>query len=203
MGEPAANEPTMEEILASIRQIIAEEGQGAGEPVRAGEPDAGVDLPENMISLESSNMPETGSGQHARDMNEEGTEPMAQGDFETAHTSSQELQNHRHVDLDEGMIERRTMAGPTKAAMLEEEKRPVHDADDKDTERFRGALMSRSADQAVHASFEKLKSSFTETMDEKTEKMLRPMLQQWLDENLPTLVERLVREEIERVARGE
>ncbi|MBZ9917266.1 DUF2497 domain-containing protein, partial [Mesorhizobium sp. BR1-1-7] len=29
-----------------------------------------------------------------------------------------------------------------------------------------------------------------------------PMLQDWLDNNLPTLVERLVREEIERVARG-
>jgi cell pole-organizing protein PopZ len=27
------------------------------------------------------------------------------------------------------------------------------------------------------------------------------MLKQWLDENLPSLVERLVREEIERVAR--
>ena len=32
--------------------------------------------------------------------------------------------------------------------------------------------------------------------------MLRPMLKDWLDDNLPTLVERLVREEIERVARG-
>lgn len=31
--------------------------------------------------------------------------------------------------------------------------------------------------------------------------MLRSMLKQWLDENLPALVERLVREEIERVAR--
>ena len=28
------------------------------------------------------------------------------------------------------------------------------------------------------------------------------LLQEWLDDNLPTLVERLVREEIERVARG-
>jgi cell pole-organizing protein PopZ len=31
--------------------------------------------------------------------------------------------------------------------------------------------------------------------------MLRPMLKAWLDDNLPPLVERLVREEIERVAR--
>jgi cell pole-organizing protein PopZ len=32
--------------------------------------------------------------------------------------------------------------------------------------------------------------------------MLRPMLKVWLDENLPPLVERLVRAEIERIARG-
>ena len=32
--------------------------------------------------------------------------------------------------------------------------------------------------------------------------MLRPMLKGWLDDNLPNLVERLVRDEIERVSRG-
>ena len=32
--------------------------------------------------------------------------------------------------------------------------------------------------------------------------MLRPMLKEWLDDNLPVLVERLVRAEIERVGRG-
>ena len=32
--------------------------------------------------------------------------------------------------------------------------------------------------------------------------MIRPLLRAWLDENLPTMVERLVRDEIERVARG-
>jgi hypothetical protein len=35
-----------------------------------------------------------------------------------------------------------------------------------------------------------------------TREMLRPMLKVWLDDNLPTVVERLVRAEIERVARG-
>jgi cell pole-organizing protein PopZ len=32
--------------------------------------------------------------------------------------------------------------------------------------------------------------------------MLRPMLKEWLDDHLPDVVERLVRAEIERVARG-
>ncbi len=35
-----------------------------------------------------------------------------------------------------------------------------------------------------------------------TEEMLRPMLREWLDANLPELVERLVREEIARIAHG-
>jgi hypothetical protein len=37
---------------------------------------------------------------------------------------------------------------------------------------------------------------------ERVEEMLRPLLRQWLDDNLPLIVERLVREEIERVSRG-
>jgi cell pole-organizing protein PopZ len=36
---------------------------------------------------------------------------------------------------------------------------------------------------------------------ELAETLMRPMVKAWLDENLPPLVERIVREEIERVAR--
>lgn len=41
-----------------------------------------------------------------------------------------------------------------------------------------------------------------ESVEDMAKEMLKPMLREWLDDNLPTLVERLVREEIERVARG-
>ncbi|MDR4308443.1 DUF2497 domain-containing protein, partial [Chelatococcus sambhunathii] len=40
------------------------------------------------------------------------------------------------------------------------------------------------------------------TLDDIVREMLRPMLRAWLDDNLPPMVERLVRAEIERVARG-
>ena len=40
------------------------------------------------------------------------------------------------------------------------------------------------------------------TLDDLVKEMLRPMLKSWLDDNLPSLVERLVRAEIERVSRG-
>ena len=46
-------------------------------------------------------------------------------------------------------------------------------------------------------------SQNTRTMENVVEDMLRPMLKAWLDQNLPVMVERLVRAEIERVSRGE
>ncbi len=40
------------------------------------------------------------------------------------------------------------------------------------------------------------------TLEDLVKEMLRPMLKTWLDDNLPSLVERIVRDEIERVSRG-
>src|SRR5690606_1243675 len=70
----------------------------------------------------------------------------------------------------------------------------------------RTMLMSDRTGRQVAAAFGELSEAFAasrrRSFDEMAEEMLRPMLQDWLDNNLPTLVERLVREEIERVARG-
>ena len=68
------------------------------------------------------------------------------------------------------------------------------------------SLISADAGQQVARSFQDLAVAIDQaerrSYDEIAAELLRPMLQEWLDENLPTLVERLVREEIERVARG-
>lgn len=68
------------------------------------------------------------------------------------------------------------------------------------------SLISANAGQQVARSFQDLAVAIDQaerrSYDEIAAELLRPMLQEWLDENLPTLVERLVREEIERVARG-
>ncbi|MGO6671827.1 PopZ family protein [Rhizobium leguminosarum] len=67
-------------------------------------------------------------------------------------------------------------------------------------------LLSENAGLQISRSFEELAAAIDgaerRSLDEIAEDMLRPMLREWLDDNLPTLVERLVREEIERVARG-
>ncbi|TPK15139.1 DUF2497 domain-containing protein [Mesorhizobium sp. B2-5-9] len=75
-----------------------------------------------------------------------------------------------------------------------------------ETPAVRPAILSEHTGRQVAAAFGELSDAFAsrskKTFDEMAEEMLRPMLQDWLDNNLPTLVERLVREEIERVARG-
>ncbi len=67
-------------------------------------------------------------------------------------------------------------------------------------------IISEAASRQVAKSFEHLSVALAEerstSVAQMTEEMVRPMLQDWLDNNLPTLVERLVREEIERVSRG-
>jgi cell pole-organizing protein PopZ len=84
--------------------------------------------------------------------------------------------------------------------------RPQPVARQKEAESPKPAIISAHAGRQVAAAFGELSEAFAESrkksFDEMAEQMLRPMLQDWLDNNLPTLVERLVREEIERVARG-
>lgn len=67
-------------------------------------------------------------------------------------------------------------------------------------------LISEAAGAQIARSFSELAEIFDgverRSIEDMAAEMLRPMLQDWLEDNLPTLVERLVREEIERVARG-
>lgn len=68
------------------------------------------------------------------------------------------------------------------------------------------SLISAAAGAQIARSFSELAEVFDgvqrQSIEEMAQEMLRPMLHDWLEDNLPTLVERLVREEIERVARG-
>ena len=68
------------------------------------------------------------------------------------------------------------------------------------------SILSPATAAAVDSAFNALAQTVlvqnAKTLEDLVKEMLRPMLQHWLDNNLPTLVERLVRQEIERVARG-
>ena len=67
-------------------------------------------------------------------------------------------------------------------------------------------LLSERADASITSAFRSLATTVTmpepEAIESITRELLRPMLKQWLDDNLPVMVEKLVRAEIERVARG-
>ena len=165
-----AHEPSMDEILASIRNIIADEREPAKSAALKGALQRPVTGPQIVYSNETPSL--------------ERVEPE-----ETA----------------------RAEAGPPAEAIA-----PTVVWRQPEPESFGGGealtvppgepLLSPAADEAVTSSFEALSANLArrsaELADGMVREMLRPMLKAWLDENLPSIVERLVRAEIQRVARG-
>lgn len=90
--------------------------------------------------------------------------------------------------------DRRAAAGPESTFYA-----PIHDTS-------ASPLASDMTGNLVAASFDELAQAIRngelKSLESMAQEMLRPMLQEWLDDNLPRMVERLVREEIERMARG-
>ena len=89
--------------------------------------------------------------------------------------------------------------------------RPGADSRSARPEPRRKDLLSPAVDAAVMAAFESLgdvsmgQASLPQqgrTVEDLIKGILRPMLKTWLDDHLPDIVERLVRAEIERVARN-
>ena len=158
-----AHEPSMEEILASIRNIIADDpAKGAApKPQQTSTP-----MPQILYSKDDAAAYSDASGPSRR--------PEANAPT---------------------VVWRRPRAV---------EAEPAADADA--VQRSEEPLLSPEADEAVALSFGALTADLdvrsAELADSMVRDMLRPMVKQWLDDNLPTLVERLVREEIQRVARG-
>jgi hypothetical protein len=67
-------------------------------------------------------------------------------------------------------------------------------------------LISSSTVAAVDSAFNSLAHTVigqnARTLEDLVKEMLRPLLKSWLDDNLPGVVDRIVRAEIERVSRG-
>lgn len=158
-----AYEPSMEEILASIRNIIADEREPASSPPPKAPPQAPAPTPQIIYSKDVERPPRLVP------------EPAPKADVSSPTVVWRRPQS---VDAD-------SQAAP---AVNEE------------------PLLSAEANDAVTASFAALSANLAqrsaELADGMVREMLRPLLKQWLDENLPALVERLVRAEIQRVARG-
>lgn len=218
MNQPAkSHEPSMEEILASIRRIIADDDAKAGAPAAAVEPPppprpapvAAVTSPAPMppSPLEFVNdippAPEPVAAPDPTDVLEL-TEEMRAPDPEPA-------PQFRTMDAQPDVVFAEEPPPEPEAPQpelpaydpLENARRTLSAQMQVETDQ---PLLSRSASAAVDSAFASLAhtvlSQNARTLDDLVKEMLRPMLKSWLDDNLPSLVERLVRAEIERVSRG-
>ena len=72
-------------------------------------------------------------------------------------------------------------------------------------EPFRAGLLSHETSAAVGSAFytltQAVRKQNSQTLEDLVREILQPRLASWLDDNLPGLVERMVRTEIERIAR--
>jgi|SRR5271154_5987405 len=207
MTQPAkSQEPSMEEILASIRRIIAEDDatktvKHAVEPLKAEPQTAPVapapsvppaasyfepDPPPPPPAVESD--ADAGQTPDILELTESMAAPMPQPN---AMPEFRTIDGNSDIGFDEVSEE---PAAPTAAP-------PVVSGGEE-----RGRLISVETSAAVDSAFNALAQTVlvqnARTLEDLVREMLRPMLKTWLDDNLPGTVERLVRAEIERVSRG-
>ncbi|QDZ03167.1 DUF2497 domain-containing protein [Nitratireductor mangrovi] len=202
-------EPSMEEILASIRRIIEDSDQGrpATDETEVDEVAAGTTDDDTSPEMRSFSE-ELGKGEEPQ--------PDEHVDLEVPQAAVPEWTEPEHATEAGQEDERDAFTELSSAMEAEIESAPVTEpaayptASDEDrggTEAVRAGIISERTGRQVAAAFDELSDAFAENrrkrFDEMAEEMIRPMLQDWLDNNLPTLVEKLVREEIERIARGD
>ena len=186
----------MEEILASIRRIIADDQvlplsrspSPSGRPLppeRQQDAEAYEDYDDaNSILRSSRNEPQAPSHDHfRRDLRENAPQRVARPAFRPDLEPVQRAEPEPPARYPEPLVMR-----------------------DELMEQVTGALVSPGPDASVSSSFNALATTMllqnNGMVEESVREILRPMLKTWLDDNLPGIVERLVRLEIERMARG-
>jgi uncharacterized protein len=202
MSQPAKmQEPSMEEILASIRRIIADDegARPAPLPVKQAAVPAPPRAPEHgaaertdvALMLAGFAEPQT-PGVAANDMFElrdtaQPRPPVTRG--------SDAASDHMFDDVQEAVEE----AEPAKPAPPAAPAAVAPAGSE-------AVLLSPRATAAVDMAFNALAHTVlvqnSRTLEDLVRELLKPMLKAWLDDNLPNMVERLVRSEIERVSRG-
>lgn len=218
-GKKEHEEPTMEEILASIRRIISEEGEERTPeaPAVAKSAPAQEDVleltdvieePKPAVAVEEVDEPveladDIEEVAHAFAVHEE-VEAIA----EAPSTPEPEL------SMEEVAMPAAPLEVEAEAADALEDEFDTEEVDDAvladivDPAEEVDAIMSPEEGQKVSASFDKLSEllvagyeGYDKTLEGMVREMLRPMLKTWLDENLPAVVERVVAREVARLSR--
>lgn len=188
----------MEEILASIRRIIADDDNlpGMRRDVRRrarGDVDAGPAArsayPAPVLERRRDEPPLSSADAHHSEMGEAEAVRLLYV-AEDAGQASAESSDGRDLSEGENVTEDANL-GAEIADSAPGQERP---------------LLSAESTATVASQFQALAAgvAFSESdiLDRCAQDMLRPMVEQWLNENLPSLVERLVRGEIERITRA-
>lgn len=172
-------EPSIEEILASIRQIISDDDEGASATAAAPDP---VPEPE----------PEP--------------EPVPEAPKDDVLDLQDPLPEEEKPVID--MVEEVEAPAPVPAP--EPEPEPVFEpvavaslpADESSIlgDHAKEAAMSAFTKLASNIALERHRTAPGVTIEDLVRDMLQPMLREWLDDNLPGIIERLVRKELEKLA---
>ena len=201
-------EPSMEEILASIRRIIADDDPARTapkEPVppprvvpppRMAEPEVKDEEIDTMLAqLQATSQPEPAVEEEPASDILDLTEQMATSRPAVA-PAFRTIDGQSDLVFEDNPVEPPPPPPPPPRI---EEPRPVLNGGDR-------GLISATTSAAVDSAFNTLAQTVLvqngRTLEDLVREMLRPMLKTWLDDNLPSMVERLVRAEIERVSRG-
>lgn len=166
------DEPSMEEILASIRRIIAEDNKEGGTPNAAAEQDIleltdRVEADGSVVSLATRMTPRAETREPP---------PIAVAPYEPAPKAASEPELPVAKPAPEASPDSVISADAAAASIA--------------------ALSALTRETAQGATM-----SGDRSLEETTRELLKPLLKAWLDTNLPPLIERIVREEIARLAR--
>ena len=186
-----AHEPSMEEILASIRSMIVEEREEEkSATVRPASSRTLSSAPQIVYSKDPAPQRATQEAvSRAEAPRHPETKPSPGIKSAAGHGGPDEVERSSEASARTVVESRSALPDLPNNALPDDE-----------------PLLSLEAGQTVTSAFEALSANLAaqgvEMARGMAREMLRPMLKIWLDENLPGIVERLVRAEIERVARG-
>ncbi len=181
MGDISA-EPSMEDILSSIKRIIAEEGEpGQSRPKRP----ARVPAPAPAAIAAAS------SGEAEQPEVLELSEPLGAPD---PARGAAETQGYR---LEPAPVAAARAPAPAQNS-VQAIAQPVAAAAESIVSQ-QAVAASRGSLEALSKMMVKPEADSDGTLEGLVRELLRPMLREWLDANLPTLVETMVAREIEKI----
>lgn len=173
MSEPNAQEPTMEEILASIRRIISEDDAPVDEAAVEPEPE-----PEPVMAAPAPEPVALDLDDDVLELTERAPEPIE---------SLGDLDLYPPADA--------RPKAPTPA--------PIYAAEPPEPdEPLVSAPVAASTASAFGALAQRIAMPREgRTLEDVVREMMNPLLKAWLDEHLPAIVQAKVEEEVERIAR--